>query len=79
MEELEEVTFDDSRPKWTTIMGTLASQPVRQALTTFLRENHDVFALSHKDMPGIDPSVIVHRLNVSSSSSLVRQKKCVFA
>ena len=44
MEELEEVTFDDSRPKWTTIMGTLASQPVCQAITTFLRENQDVFA-----------------------------------
>ena len=79
VEELEEVTLNDSRPEWMTRMGTLASQPVRQALTTFLRENHDVFALSHKDMPGIDPSVIVHRLNVSSSSSLVRQKKCVFA
>ena len=79
VKELEEVTLNNSRPEWMTRMGTLASQPVRQALTTFLRENHDVFALSHKDMPGIDPSVIVHRLNVSSSSSLVRQKKCVFA
>ena len=79
VEELEEVTLNNSRPEWMTRMGTLASQPVRQALTTFLRENHDIFALSHKDMPGIDPSVIVHRLNVSSSSSLVRQKKCVFA
>ena len=30
-------------------------------------------------MLGIDPSVIVHRLNVSPSSSPVRQKKQVFA
>ena len=30
-------------------------------------------------MPGIDPSMIVHRLNVSPSSSLIRQKKRVFA
>ena len=30
-------------------------------------------------MPGIDPSVIVHRLNVSPSSFPVRQKKRVFA
>ena len=78
VEELEEVTFNDSRPKRTTRMGTLASQPVRQALTTFLRENQDVFACSHKDMPGIDPSVIVRRLNVSLSSSPIRQKKRVF-
>ena len=30
-------------------------------------------------MPGIDPSVMVHKLNVSPSFSLVRQKKRVFA
>ena len=30
-------------------------------------------------MPGIDPSVITHRLNVSSSYKPVRQKKKVFA
>ena len=30
-------------------------------------------------MPGIDPSVIVYRLNVSPSFSPIRQKKRVFA
>ena len=30
-------------------------------------------------MPGIDPSVITHRLNVSSFHKPVRQKKIVFA
>jgi len=30
-------------------------------------------------MPGIDPSIIVHRLNVSPSFSPIRQKKRVFA
>ena len=30
-------------------------------------------------MPGIDPSVIVHKLNVSPSSSPIQQKKRVFA
>ena len=30
-------------------------------------------------MPGIDPSVIVHRLNVNLTSSPIRQKKWVFA
>ena len=29
VEELEEVTLDESRPEWTTRMGTLASQPIR--------------------------------------------------
>ena len=30
-------------------------------------------------MPGIDPSIIVHKLNVSPSFPSVRQKKRVFA
>ena len=52
---------------------------MRQVLTAFLRANQDVFAWSHEDMPGIDPSIMVHKLNVSSSFPLVRQKKRVFA
>ena len=79
VEELEELTLDESRPEQTIRMGTLASQPVRQALTVFLKMNQDVFAWSHEDMPGIDPSVIVHRLNVNPTSSPIRQKKRVFA
>ena len=69
VEELEEVTLDESRPERTTRMGTLASQPIHQALTAFLKMNQDVFAWSHEDMPGIDPSVIVHRMNMNPASS----------
>ena len=39
VEGLEEVLLDDFMPKRTTRIGTLASQPMRQALTMFLREN----------------------------------------
>ena len=78
VEELEEVILDESRPGRTTRMGTLASPTVRQDLANFLRMNQDVFTWSHEDMPGIDPSVIVHRLNVNPDSSPVRQKKWVF-
>ena len=60
-------------------MGTLASPLIRQDLIGFLRMNRDVFAWSHEDMLGIDPSVIVHRLNVNPASSPIRQKKRVFA
>ncbi|XP_065631068.1 uncharacterized protein LOC136068184 [Quercus suber] len=79
VEELEEVTLNESKPERTTRIGTLACQPVRQALITFLKRNQDVFAWNHEDMPGIDPSVIVHKLNVNPSTPSVRQKKRVFA
>ena len=72
MEGLEEVPLDDSKPKWTIMIGTLASPPIRQVLTTFLRENQDVFGWSHKDMLEIDPLVKVHKLNVSPSFALIR-------
>ena len=40
----------------------------------FLKENMDIFAWSHEDMLGIDPSVIVHRLNVDPTHKPVIQK-----
>ena len=79
VEELEEVTLDESRPERTTRIGALASQPICQALAPFLKMNQDVFAWSQEDMPGIDPSVIVHRMNVNAASSPVQQKKRVSA
>ena len=44
VEELEEVKLDDTRPERTTKIGILASWLVCQMLTTFLRDNQDVFA-----------------------------------
>ena len=79
VEGLDEILLNNARPEQTTKIGTLASPPIRQALTTFLRENQDVFAWSHEDMPWIDPSIMVHRLNVSPSFPPICQKKQVFA
>ena len=42
VEGLEEILLNNSRPEWTTKIGTLASPLVCQALATFLRENQDV-------------------------------------
>ena len=72
VEELEEIILDESRPKRTTKMGILASPMIHQDLAGFLRMNQDVFAWSHEDMPEIDLSVIVHRLNVNPASSPIR-------
>ena len=78
VEGLEEILLDHSKPEQMTRISTFASPPIRQALATFLRENQDVFAWSHEDMSGIDPSVMVHRLNVLPYFPLVCQKKRVF-
>ena len=39
VEGLEEILLNDSKPERTTRIGTLASPPIRQALTIFLKEN----------------------------------------
>ena len=62
VEGLEEILLDNFRPEQTTRIGTFASPPVRQALTAFLKENQDVFAWSHENLPRIDPLIMVHRL-----------------
>ena len=79
IERLEEILLDDSKLDRTTKIGTLTSSMIRQALITFLKHNWDVFAWSHEDMPGIDPSIMVYRLNVSPFFPSIRQKKWVFA
>ena len=66
-EKLEEILLDDSKLDQTTKIETLANPTVRQALITFLKNNRDIFTWSHEEMPGIDPLVMVHRLNVSPS------------
>ena len=69
VEKLEEVFLDDSNHERTTKIETLINLAICQELMAFLKSNQDVFAWTHEDMPGIDPSVIVHRLNVSPSFS----------
>ena len=79
VEKLQEVLLDNSNHEQTTKIGTLASPTVHQELIAFLRSNRDIFAWTHEDLPKIDPSVIIHRLNVSPSFPPIRQKKRVFA
>ena len=44
IEGLEEILLDNFRPERMTRINTFTSPPIRQALTTFLKEKQDVFA-----------------------------------
>ena len=76
---LEDIPLEESNPEKSTRIGTRMKEKTKQDLVQFLRKSIDIFAWSHEDMPGIDPSVITHGLNVHPSSKPVRQKKKVFA
>uniref|UniRef100_A0A2N9GYK5 Reverse transcriptase domain-containing protein n=1 Tax=Fagus sylvatica TaxID=28930 RepID=A0A2N9GYK5_FAGSY len=78
-EELEEIVLDDEKPSKTTSIGTKMDRTIREAMISFLKNNLDVFAWTHDDMPGIDPATICHKLNVDPSIRPTKQKRRVFA
>ena len=78
IEVLEDVPLDESNSEKFTRLKTSMEEKMKQDLVQFLKKSTDVFAWSHEDMPRIDPRVITHRLNVSSSYKLVCQKRRVF-
>jgi len=77
-EALKDVPLDKRNPEKFTRIGTSMEMKKKQDLVHFLKKSMDVFAWSHKDMSGIDSSVITHHLNVYPSSKPVHQKKSVF-
>ena len=77
-EVLKDIPLEEGNLEKFTKIGTSMEEKTKQDLVQFLRKSIDVFAWSHEDMPGIDPSVITHQLNVHPSSMPVRQKKRVF-
>uniref|UniRef100_A0A2N9EL41 RNA-directed DNA polymerase n=1 Tax=Fagus sylvatica TaxID=28930 RepID=A0A2N9EL41_FAGSY len=78
-EELDTIELEDGHPERTTKIGANLPPKMKESLVQFLKSNKDVFAWSHEDMPGIDPSIISHKLNVDPSLRPVKQKRRVFA
>ena len=63
-EALETVALIEDGTAKTTRIRTTQSSEMGTRLIEFLKENLDVFAWSHEDMPGISPKIIQHKLNV---------------
>ena len=55
----------------TTRVRTTLSPKMKKKLVQFLKNNLDVFAWSHEDMPSISTKIIQHKLNVDSKKKLV--------
>ena len=78
-EVLEDVPLDENKLERFTRIEASMEEKTKQDLFQFLKKSIDVFAWSHEDMLGIDPSVITYCLNVYPSFKPVHQKKRVFA
>ena len=66
-EALEDIPSNENNlEKYTRVRADMKKK-TKQNLVQFLKKSIDVFAWSHEDMLGIDPSVISYHLNVYSS------------
>ncbi|PNY11290.1 gag-pol polyprotein [Trifolium pratense] len=74
IEELEQVQIGEE-PHQTTNLGTTLLHSEREKIMKILKKNVDLFAWKPSDMPGIDESVITHKLSISPSIKPVSQRK----
>jgi hypothetical protein len=73
IDELEEInigTPDDPRPVF---ISKHSSTKSKGEYKKFLSENRDAFAWSYEEMPGLDPSVVMHRLAMQKNYPPVKQ------
>jgi len=73
VDELEEInigTDDDPRPIF---ISKYLSKESKEEYHKFLSTNRDVFAWSYEEMPGLDPTVAVHKLAVRKDVPPVKQ------
>ncbi|KAL5803314.1 hypothetical protein ACOSQ4_031619 [Xanthoceras sorbifolium] len=79
MEELDEVSIHPSFPDHKVSIGSRLPQNIRAKLVSFLMARHNSFAWSHADITGINPEVLVHRLQVGPDYPPVKQKRRKFS
>ncbi|KAL0290760.1 UNVERIFIED_CONTAM: hypothetical protein Scaly_2659900 [Sesamum calycinum] len=77
-EEVKTIELTQEHVPKTTKIGTLLDPQLEKTLIAFLQENINVFAWDVADMCGIDPKIMVHRLNVNLKMRPVKQKKRAF-
>ena len=79
IEKLETIELVEGSPKKTTQIRTNLNPESKEEIVSFLKDNLDVFAWSHEDMPGISANIIQHRLKVDPEKKPVQQRRRVFA
>ncbi|XP_072078151.1 uncharacterized protein [Arachis hypogaea] len=75
IDELEKVQLDNNINHYTHISSSLLSG-TKQKITSLLQQNADLFAWTPADMPGIDPNLICHKLQIDPRARPISQKKC---
>ena len=76
---MEEVDLSDNpnEPRTVLISKELSGETRRDIIET-LRSNKDVFAWTYEEMPGLNPSLVTHKLAVEPTQKPVKQPARVF-
>ncbi|XXG46405.1 hypothetical protein AAC387_Pa02g1265 [Persea americana] len=74
IEDLTEVRINPADPNKFFLIGSQLPEPEKTELLDLLLENKEVFAWTPYEMPGIDPAVMCHKLNVDPNYKPVIQK-----
>ncbi|KAL0374129.1 UNVERIFIED_CONTAM: Retrovirus-related Pol polyprotein from transposon gypsy [Sesamum radiatum] len=77
-EEYKSVELIEGKSDKTTRIGSSMNGSVETLMIELLKNHADIFAWSPSDFKGIDPEVIVHRLNVDPMMRPIKQKKRSF-
>ncbi|XP_048623567.1 uncharacterized protein LOC106413279 [Brassica napus] len=75
MEEVREVTIDESDPTKIIRLGVYLSDVICSRIISFIKDNASTFAWKTSDMKGIDPAVTSHELHVDPTFKPIRQKR----
>ena len=76
---MDDVPFIEGDQTWHLKVGSKLTEGLKRRLIDFLRSNSDCFACFHANMPGIDPEIIMHKLQVNPLHQPVRPKRRKFA
>lgn len=71
---MTEVRLDPSDPEQYFLLGSQLPETKRFDLLDFLLQNKEVFAWTPYEMPGIDPEITCHKLNVDPKHKPMVQK-----
>ncbi|GAU27362.1 hypothetical protein TSUD_55150 [Trifolium subterraneum] len=74
IEDLEPIQIGEA-PHELTNMGTHLDEGEKEKIIEILRKNVDLFAWKPSDMPGIDETIITHKLAIAPNSKPVSQRK----
>ena len=78
VEDLVPYHLDPEHLERTVMLGSKLVPGTQAEIEQTLREHKNVFAWSHEDMPGIDPAVMCHQLNIDMKHWPVIQKRRAF-